>query len=442
MTWTRRRGTRWSVSANKARPQHQISVGAPFGVECCTAATADSGLNGFSATRHRTRSTWSAARRRNASHSRLAASLALVVVSHVMAPTFAVAYHQTLRSARNAPAFRLGIFTQTSDAGVAGVGRGRCNAVCAELLASSRGHDRWVFALAHPMCPPALRRIVCADPRSVLDDDIYASIAADVVAADLAQPQHARRRPAMTVGDVFAGNISGISGWATRTAAGLAATRRSIVQRARSTHTPTRVGLFAQDWPRSAAPMRSLVPPAILGRLAGDHSTEVRTAAADAAGMPDRVLAQLAVDPYSRVRSIVAANPDTPSDALGRFAVDPHISVRCAAAFNSATQAAALRRLASDESDAVRANVALNSATQAAALRRLASDESDAVRSAVMLNPVVPLRTAWRLLKDPYASALLATDRPKRRVMSKLARNVSRRSLRRLRRRFGTTRRA
>ena len=327
-----------------------------------------------------------------------------------MPPTSDAAYRQTLRAARNAPAFRLDSSAQTGDADSAAAGRGRCNAVCAAVLASSRDQDRWAFVLAHRMCPPALRRIACHDPTSVLDTAAYTAIAAAAAADYLSRPQHLQHQPGLTEGEVFSGDAPGISGWATRAVVGPAAPRHSIARRARSPQTGIRVGLFAQGSShallRSAVPSR--LPPAILERLTDDHSLGVRAAAA-AAELPDRLLRKLAADPHTVVRRLVAANPYAPPDALVCLAADADTEVRSA--------------------------VAANLAATAAALQLLACDESDPVRATAMLHPALRLRLGLRLLKDPHALGRLAVDRPQRWARSALARNAWRRSLRLLRRR-------
>lgn len=154
--------------------------------------------------------------------------------------------------------------------------------------------------------------------------------------------------------------------------------------------------------------VRSLVadnkhtPRSVLERLAQDTERVVRGAVAGNPATPGPTLEDLASDPDDGVRGVVAGNPKAPGRALEELASDSDSGVRISVATNANTPPKVLEILADDDYVVINVFVARNRATPAAALARLAVDRDDMVSNEALDNPSLPdhLRILAELAKN------------------------------------------
>ena len=281
-----------------------------------------------------------------------------------------------LRAARAAPAFRLYFAANSGDVSglrlqerLNGTRRGsRCADICATAALSTVPQHRSA-ALAHPACPPAVRR-------AAVDDSYH------------------------TTGDA----AWGVPGWVSRSEFRPAPSRAHMVRFVEDDSVADTISseLYAEIAQRSGCPPALLrraavrfasdspnCPPDTFARMTFMEDTYVRCRAASHRSCPPRVLRYFAADRSESVRNAAAANPSTGPEALKILADDPISDIRLTTARHRRCPPKALAELASDSVPAVSEAALSNAACPAATLERATRHTNGPFRVAAA-NPSCP----------------------------------------------------
>jgi len=156
---------------------------------------------------------------------------------------------------------------------------------------------------------------------------------------------------------------------------------------------------------REAVAGNTSTPPDTLISLLSDRDFDVRYAATTNPAADLRVQRAMCASPVSDVREVLAQRPGLPPEIVGLLARDPHRQVRETIA-HSVDLPAVLQTLLDDPNPAVRATAAQNPHTTAAQRRQLTRDPAAQVRASVVH---AMARHGWNIAEEDLLR--LAADR-------------------------------
>ncbi len=193
--------------------------------------------------------------------------------------------------------------------------------------------------------------------------------------------------------------------------------------------TPETLSILAQDGDigvRAYAAQNRKTPAGALESLGKDNHMVVREAVAANRSAPPTVLERLAKDRSAEVRTavVLTSNGDKAAPLLGSMAKDESTMVRSAVSFNPHTPLPVLKELVADANTRIRAGLAGNPSSDSSILERLTDDKTIVVRQIIALRPDLSEGLFAKLANDSSSlvlQVLAGNDKLPQEVATKLA---------------------